>query len=424
MKLRSFAAVALAIAGLVHIPVARADMVTDWSANLDKTIIAVAQPVPAQARSIAIVHAAIYDAVNGIARKYTPYFVPESAPPGARQEVAAAQSAYTAMVSLYPSQKAALDGMLAESLAKIPGHQGKSRSIARGRAWGEHVANRVLSWRSTDGFTTSPLPYFGGGAPGVWRSPPTAIAPDGTLPAIFPQLAVLTPFAMTSPSQFRPGPPPALTSAQYRADFNEVKAIGRFDSALRTPVQTQLALLWQAAGLVDENRIVRSVVQPENSLVDNARLFALLNITAADAMVAGFDSKYAYNYWRPYHAIRLAETDGNPDTEADPTWNSLFIPPRFQEYISNHAVVTGSFMHVLARLLGDEHTFTLSAPAFPSFTWTFDRFSHATAQVKEARIWAGIHFRNSCNVGEDVGLEIADYVLDNFLLPLEHEVDE
>jgi len=215
-----------------------------------------------------------------------------------------------------------------------------------------------------------------------------------------------------------------LTSAQYTSDFNEVKAIGRFDSALRTPVQTQLALLWQAAGLVDENRIVRTVVQPENSLVDNARLFALLNITAADGIIAGFDSKYAYNFWRPYHAIRLADTDGNPDTEADPTWNSLFIPPRFQEYISNHAVVTGSFMHVLARLLGDEHTFKLSAPGFPNFAWTFDRFSDATAQVKEARIWAGIHFRTACDVGEAVGLQIADYVLDNFLLPLQDEDEE
>jgi hypothetical protein len=402
----------------------RADMVTDWSANLNQIIVAVAQPVPTQARSIAMVHSAIYDAVNGIANKYMPYFVTESAPPGARQEAAAAQAAYTAMVNLYPSQKTALDVMLADSLSQVPGEEGDSQSIARGRAWGEHVAALILAWRSTDGFTT-PLPlYFGGGAPGVWRSPPTPTAPDGTLPAILPQLAVLTPFAMTNPSQFRPGPPPALASAQYAADLNEVKVIGRFDSALRTPEQTQLALLWQAVGPVDENRIARSVMPPENELVDNARLFALLNIAAADAIIAGFDSKYTYNFWRPYHAIRLADTDGNPDTEADPTWNSLFLPPRFQEYMSNHAVVTAAFMHVLARLLGDENTFTLSAPVFPSFTWTFNRFSDATAQVKEARIWAGIHSRNSCNVGEAKGIALADYVLDNFLLPLDAEAEE
>src|SRR5262245_6159093 len=151
----------------------RADIVTDWSANLDQTIVVVAQPVPTQARSIAIVHTAIYDAVNGIARKYTRYFVTEGAPPGASQEAAAAQAAYTAMVSLYPSQKSALEVMLADSLDKIPGHEGNSRSIARGRAWGEHVANLILAWRGTDGFTTPLPPYFGGGAPGIWRSPPT-----------------------------------------------------------------------------------------------------------------------------------------------------------------------------------------------------------------------------------------------------------
>src|SRR5438309_1935256 len=143
-------------------------------------------------------------------------------------------------------------------------------------------------------------------------------------------------------------PAPALTSAQYTSDFNEVKAIGRFDSALRTPVQTQLALLWQAAGLVDENRIARSAVPSANSLVDNARLFALLNIAACDALIAGFDSKFAYNLWRPYHAIRLADTDGNADTTADPAWNSLFLAPRFQEYIYNLASLPGPLMHVLA----------------------------------------------------------------------------
>jgi hypothetical protein len=412
---------AVVLAGLGLCSSGRADMVTDWSANLDKTIEAVAQPVPTQARSIAIVHTAIYDAVNGIVGKYEPYFVTESAPPGARPEAAAAMAAYTTMVSLYPSQKPALDTMLANSLQNIPGGQGHSQSIAAGLAWGQHVANLILTWRSADGFNTPPPPYFGGPGPGVWRSPPTPTAADGTLPALFPQLAVLTPFAMTSSSQFRPGPPPALTSAQYAADLNEVKAIGRFDSTIRTPTQTQLALLWQAVGAVDENRIVRSVVPAENELVDNARLFALVNITASDALVAGFDSKYTYNLWRPYHAIRLADTDGNPDTDADPTWNSLFLAPRFQEYMSNHAVVTSSVMRVLALLLGDEHTFTLAAPGFPNFTWTFNRFSDATGQVKEARIWAGIHFRNSCDVGETQGTALAEYVVSNFLLPVEDE---
>jgi len=411
------------LVGLAFNASSRADMVTDWSANLDQTIVTVKQAVPAQPRSLAIVHTAVFDAVNGIAGKYTPYFVTENAPSGARQEAAAAQAAYTTMVALYPSQKSALDAMLVDSLQTIPGDQGKSASIARGRAWGEHVANLILAWRSTDGFSAPLPPYYGGGAPGIWRSPPTATAADGTLPALFPQLAVLTPFAMTRQSQFRPGQPPALTSAEYATDVNEVKAIGRFDSTVRTPDQTQLALLWQAVGAVDENRIVRSVVPSKNDLVDNARLFALVNVAAADALIAGFDSKYTYNLWRPYHAIRLADTVGNTAIVADPTWDSLFIAPRFQEYMSNHAVLTSSFMHVLSVLLGDEHTFTLTAPAYPSFTWTFSRFSDAAAQVKEARIWAGIHFRNSCDIGGAQGVALADYVLNNFLLPLSQDAD-
>ena len=203
---------------------------------------------------------------------------------------------------------------------------------ARGVAWGASVAQQILAWRSVDGFSTPPPPYFGGTAPGVWRSPPAGTNADGTLPALFPQNAVLVPFAMTNHNQFRPGPPPALTSALYAADVNEVKAIGSATSTLRTPDQTHLALLWQAVGPVDENRAIRPLISPHASLVDNARFFALINIAAADATIAGFDSKYTYNLWRPYHAIRLADTDGNPDTTADPNWNSLFIAPRFQEY--------------------------------------------------------------------------------------------
>ena len=394
-----------------------ADEVTDWNATAENAVKTAALNPGVQGRFMAIVHTAVYDAVNGIVHKYTPYFVTDKAPRGAQPEAAVVQAAYTTLKTLFPAQTATFDAQLVDSLAKIPGNRGDSVSIARGRAWGEHVANKILAWRSADGFSASLPGYLGGGAPGVWRSPPTPTNPDGTLPAVFPQMAVLVPFAMSSPSQFRPGPPPALTSAQYAADVNEVRAIGHLDSAVRTPEQTHLALLWQATGAAEENRVARSVVPPENSLVDNARLFALLNIVACDAIIAGFDSKYAYNFWRPYHAIHLADTDGNPATAADPAWNSLFLSPRHQEYISNHAVFTGAFMHVLARELGNEHTFTLVAVDYPSFTWTFNRFSDATAQVKEARIWAGIHYRNSCNVGEAVGLQIADYVRENFLLP-------
>jgi hypothetical protein len=325
---------------------------------------------------------------------------------------------------LYPAQKATLDQELAASLATIPSRGGSAFRIAMGQDWGEYVAEQILAWRSTDGLTTPLPPYYGGGAAGIWRSPPAGTNADGTLPALFEQFSILVPFAMTSHDQFRPGPPPDLTSAEYAADVNEVQAIGRFDSAIRTADQTHLALLWQAVVLGEENHAIRPVVEAcaqQWKLVDTARLFALVNIAAEDALIAGFDSKYTYNLWRPYHAIRLADTDGNPATVADPTWNSLFTAPRFQEYMSNHATLTTAFMSTLAALLGDEHTFTLSSTTYPGFTWTFNRFSDAAAQVKEARIWAGIHFRHSCDVGAEQGAKISSYVLENFLQPLEDQ---
>ncbi len=416
---------AVALAAMTSVTPARtrADVVTDWNGHLERAMKTEALNPGVQGRFAAIVHGAIYDAVNGLVQQYEPYFVRESGPTGARPDAAAVQAAYAALARLFPTQTVTFDAALATSLAALPEAVAQSNAIAQGRAWGESVAHRILDWRGTDGFADAIPGYFGGTNVGVWRSVPTPSASDGTLPAVFPQMAVLVPFAMNSPSQFRPGPPyglplaAALASAAYAADVNEVKAIGRFDSATRTAEQTSLARLWQATGAAEENNCVRQIVPAGQSLVDNARLFALVNIVAADTIIAGFDSKYTYNFWRPHHAIRFADLDGNPDTTPDAEWAALFVAPRHQEYISNHAVFTGGFMHALRRLLGDDHTFTLGSQDFPGFTWTFHHVSEVAAQAKEARIWAGIHYRNSCNVGEAVGLQIADYVLDNFLRP-------
>ena len=402
----------------------RADMVTDWNQNFEKAAKLANQLAPIEARIAAIVQTAVFEAANGITQTYEPYYVQDAAPPGARVDAAVAEAAYTTLKALYPAQAPTLDAELADSLASIPGSEGNSQSIARGIAWGQYVANVVLAVRSLDGFSATLPGYFGGGAPGIWRSLPTATNPDGTLAAVFPQLRYVVPFAIASPSQFRPGPPPALTSAQYAADVNEVKDIGRVNSSMRSSDQTQLAQLWQATSIADLFRGVRGVLPPDGNEVDEARLFALLSMASCDALIAVFDAKYTYNFWRPYHAIRLADTDDNPLTDVDPTWTSLVFPPRHQEYPSAHSIATGAFMRILSRVLGDEHSFTLSSPGFPSFTWTFDRFSDAAAQVKEARIWAGIHFRNSVNVGGDMGIALGDYVLDHVLLPLGDEDDE
>lgn len=404
---------------------ARADVITDWNVHWEEAVFATAQPVPAQARFGAILHAAMYDAVNGIARKYTPYRVGEKAPPGARQEAAAVQAAYTVLATLYPTQGAVFAEHLSVSLAQIPGSRGRSQSIARGREWGEYVAQQILSWRSNDGWTATLPPYYGGFEPGQWRSLPAGGSPDGTLPAVVPQLAILEPFGLSHPAQFRPGPPygaPTLLDAMgteaYAADLNEVKVIGRVDSAVRSEVETHLARLWQAMGPIDLNRAARSVVPDGNSLVENARLFALANIATSDALTTSMESKFAYELWRPHHAIRLADTDGNSATEADPGWNGLIAAPRFPEYISNHSSLTGAFMHIMARLLGNNHSFELSSPNYSGFAASFGSFSEAADQVKEARIWAGIHFRTGCEVGQAAGQQVAEYLLGELMTPV------
>jgi hypothetical protein len=424
MNLSSLLAPTLLATALLHPQHARADVVTDWNEHLEEAVFATAQPVPAQGRSAAIVHLAIFEAVNGITRKYHAYCIDEKGPRGARPEAAAVQAAYTTLRALYPTQASAIDAHLADSLAKIPGSCGRSSSVALGRAWGDHVAHHILALRSNDGWASPQPPFMGGFETGQWRSVPSGTNADGTLPAVFPQNAILTPFVMSDPSQFRPEPPygadipDALLSPIYARDLEEVKSVGRIDSVQRTAEQTDIALLWQAMGPIDENRAARSVIPKHAQLVDNARLFALLNMVACDALIIGWDSKFAYQLWRPHHAIRLADTDGNPETIADPTWSALIVAPRFPEYVSNHSVLTAAMMRLLACELGDKNSFTLGSPLKPGFVQHFHRFSDAAAQVVEARIWGGIHFRTACELGNQLGIELADTALESLLTRL------
>src|SRR5215472_5433035 len=327
----------LALAAVVLCSTGRADTVAEWNRNFELAAKVAAQLPPIEARAAAIVQVAVFDAVNGLERTYAPYFVTERPPSGARADVAAAAAAYTALKALYPSQGTTFDAELTATLAGLQGASAQSPAVARGLAWGAHVANLILAWRSQDGFSAVVPPYFGSTNVGVWRSPATGTNADGTLPAIFPQFRYVVPFTMLSQSQFRPGPPPDLTSQQYADDVNEVKAIGRVDSATRTTEQTQLARLWQAVSTADLFRSVRAILPGDIDLDDEARLFALLGMTHCDSLIAVFDAKYIYNFWRPYHAIRLADTDGNPLVQADPTWTALVFAPRHQEYPSAHA---------------------------------------------------------------------------------------
>jgi hypothetical protein len=418
--LRHFAVGILLLSVLAHR--ASANVVTDWNAALGAAQKATGQTPFAVGRQSAIVHAAVFDAVNGIVRKYTPYFVSTDAPNGARADAAAVQAAYTTLLSLFPTQQPPLDLQLAASLAALP--PGSAQAISDGRAWGEFVAHQIIAWRATDGVLNQ-FTFLGGTQPGYWRNPP-----DGGITGVAVQYATMVPFTMKRPTQFRPGPPygsndrlTALSSAAYAADVNEIKAIGSATSVTRTPEQTQLALLWASVDNTDENRAIRSVVPADASLVDTARLFALANFAAADAVIAVFDAKYAYGLWRPYHAIRLADTDNNPATVADPTWTPLAATPRHPEYLSGHVISTSSAFGVAALLLGDDQTFTLSSPGYPDKTKIYSSFSAAVNEVVEARIWIGFHFRTTDEESRDIGYEIACYVLQNFLRPRHHEGD-
>ncbi|MEP6912979.1 MAG: vanadium-dependent haloperoxidase [bacterium] len=396
---------------------AAADEVTDWNQITQQAIKTANTPNPISGRILALVHASIFDAVNGIERRYTPYHIDFDAPRGASRRAAAIQAAYAPLVKLFPKQKATFDARREASLAAITddGDFEDSESIARGIEWGQTVADDILAWRSTDGFNTPLPPFRGNTAAGQWRPTPPAFAP-----AVFQQLAITTPFAMTSQSQFRPDGPPTLASDQYTADFNEVKAVGRATGSTRTPEQTEIARFWADSAPVHWNRIALAISAEHHlTLSENARLFALLNIAMADAAIAAWDAKFAYNFWRPITAIRLAATDGNDATIADSVWSPLLTPtPAHQDYVSNHSTVSGAAAAVLAAYFGDNNTFTSASDNLPGVLRTQTSFSGAANEANDSRVFAGIHFRSACTDGRATGDQIGNYVMTNLAQPL------
>jgi hypothetical protein len=365
--------------------------VIDWNQIMLTTLAAAGVPPTPGTRLGAIVQAAVFDAVNGVDRKYTPIHVVPAAPDGASPQAAAAGAAHTSLVALFQPQKPTLDADLAASLAEM---DGSSSAIAGGLAWGNSVATQILAWRKTDGFSTVLPTYVPGTAPGDWQ--PT---PGGTGDPKFRSLAITTPFAMTSPSQFRPAGPPALTSALYMQDLNEVKAFGNTTSAVRNPFQTETAKFWQLDNPTDMwDRVADSLAEEHHfNLLHSARLLAFVNVAEADAAIAVWDAKNTYNFWRPITAI------------GDPTWVPLMTTPYFQEYPSGHSGVSGAAATVLASFFGNDTEFMVTSNGLPGITHSFSSFSDAVAQVADARVFAGFHFRFSCNEASSVGAAVANY---------------
>jgi membrane-associated phospholipid phosphatase len=401
---------------------ASSNVVTDWNSTLVNALLVAHTPPQPGTRIGAIVQTSVFDAVNGIKGRYTqfhPELLTTDAPRGASAPAAAAGAAYTALVALFPAQKPTFDAQLAATLATLSDDDedaGTSPPVTRGLAWGTTVANAILAWRSTDGFTATLPAYIIQPLPS-WQPTPPAFAPPA-----WRQFAAMTPWAIASPGQFLPALPPAVTSARYAQDFNEVKAIG--NAATSPPDLVATARFWNAQGGFDTvatiwNRTAEPLVAGGHvSLVDNARFFALLNSSMADAVIAVWNAKNTYDTWRPITAIRNANIDGNDATLVDPGWTPVIVTPAFQEYPSGHSGVSTAAATVLASFFGNDTTFTVSSDGAPGLPRTYSSFSAVLDEIALARIAGGIHFRFACDAAQQMGESVAEYAMSTEFLPL------
>jgi hypothetical protein len=413
---------------------ARADEITDWNQTMLRAgLVAGTNSLP-MSRIAAIVQASVFDAVNGIDRRYTPVHVAPTGPAGASRRAAAVQAAYVALVKAFPTQQATFDARRTVSLTVI-GTEESAASIASGIAWGEEVANQIWDWRLTDGIGVTTPTWPGNTELGQWRPTPNDPYP-GTSPngAGYPQFVEMTPWAIASASQFRPGPPPALTSRRYAKDLNETKQMGSFSSPTRTPDQTIASLFWAAVTGSSAtasylwNRVALSLIdrrdgdhddrgdrrqRDRDTLLDNARVLGTLNVAMADAMIGCWDAKYTYNFWRPITAIREPAEDGNRATTPDPAWTPLLSTPAHPEYPSAHGCISSAAATVLGHVFGERTHFDMDSDLMLGVTRSFPSFQAALDEVKDARVFAGIHFRNSTEVGGVLGTAVAEWVLGN-----------
>jgi membrane-associated phospholipid phosphatase len=360
-------------------------------------------------RSFAIMHAAIYDAVNAIDGTHQPYLVRLGASHFASQEAAAAAAAHEVLVKLYPSSQATLDGQLQQALAQLP-NRGKTDGIRIGNT----VADRILALRNNDGSNAQPIPYVFGNASGDYQSTP----PNSPKQPQFTHWSRVTPFALESASQFRPGGPPRLTGDRYSDAFDQVKLLGIAGSTTATPDQALTGRFWNGAIQNYWNEIAQTASLAHGlTTAQNARLFALLNLSFADGVIAFYDAKYTYNFWRPVTAIRAAAADGNPDTEADPNWlpevgNTTPDP----SYPGAHAVISAAGAEVLISFFHTDHfEFSVTSEVMPGVERSFTSFPAAAEEATLSRIFAGVHFLFDLTTGRRLGSDVADFIVDNFL---------
>jgi hypothetical protein len=409
------ASTVLAVALALGTPAAVfADTVTAWnSAALDSIRTNRTAP-PIAARTLAILHIAMFDAVNGIARTHEPFFVESAVPASASREAAASAAAHRVLTALFPGDAAAFDELHQADRAAIPGSPHK----ARGLAWGAAVADRILVWRASDNSDALVSPPAGSG-PGAWVPTPGVFAPYA-----LPHWGFVAPFAMPAGTHFRPSGPPALDTQQYADEYNEVKQWGAAAGSSRTAEHDQIAQFW-ADGAGTEtppghwNSIARDVAdRAGHTLEQNARLFALLNAAMADAAICAWDAKYRFNFWRPVTAIRNGDSDGNPLTAGDSAWGSFIATPPFPDYVSGHSTFSGAAARVLALFFGtDRVAFSSRSDFLPGVVRHFSSFSAAAAEAAISRLYGGIHYRSANQDGLTAGLQIGEWTFTNFLRP-------
>jgi PAP2 superfamily len=422
--------ISLALVALASPTVMRADAVTDWNAIASNSIVQTAgQPPQVSALSFAMVQGAVYDAVNAIDRGHEPYLVEPNANPTDSKEAAAATAAFRVLLGfadlpgLFPSQLPALQPQYDAYIAGLPDNPPGSR--AAGVTIGETTARAMLTARLNDGRFGPPAVLYPP-APGIWRPTPPNFAND---PASW--LGNVRTFIVPNAEMLRTDGPNALTCDDYAEDVNEVKELGSLTSTARNADETDAAIFWQDHAHALFNRLFRALATSQNlNIVESARLFAMENLAAADASIGCWNDKYYWQFWRPITAIREADTDGNPDTEADPTWLPLFDPatpvcnppplvtPPFPDHPSGHACNTSAFVHTLRNFFGTDRI-AVSVFSNKSCTWrSFDRFSDMLKEVIDARVWAGIHFRTADTQGAVLGRKVAHYLKKHYLHPV------
>ncbi len=400
---------------LLVVPVSvSADAVLDWNAIAVQAQQTAPRPGQTGIIDVTMVQLAIYDAVQAIEKRYEPYYVEIPGASGS-PEAAAAKAAHDVLINRFPSQAGSLDALYHQYLFD----HGLSDTDP-GVAVGAKAAAGIIALRACDGSfpNPSPPPFVGGTAIGVWRPTPPA-----NLAMLAPWLGNVTPFALTRPSQFRADPPPALISREYARDYNEVKAMGALNGSSRTAAQTEIAHFWNLNYGVVWNRALRDIALAHvDNIADSSRLFALAEMAIADALITSWNTKNAYVSWRPITAIQEGDNDGNPWTIGDSSWQPLITTPNYPDHSSGANCFTGAVTRTLTLFFRRDHlTFSVTTTNLGPTnqdTRTYHRFSDAAADVVDARVFEGIHFRFADEVGRRQGRQVATYVFRNYLRPL------